>query len=130
MGRHSGKISKCKFGANFIGGMRTIEWTNTVDTVDTTAAGDVATSHVPTFESWSGSCDGLLDHADTAQAAIGVGDSLALEFYSEGDASGKVYYSGTATITEIAFGVPHSSEATVKYSLQGQGALSGPTTVV
>lgn len=129
MGAHSGKLSKFKVGANFIGGLRGIDWKDSIDTVDLTAAGDTAKSHDTTYSGWDATAECLLDHADTAQAAVSVGDSVAIEMYSEGDATGKVYYSGTATITEINWGSSHTGEATVKYTLLGQGALSGPTTV-
>lgn len=130
MARHSGKISKCKFGSNFIDGLRSIEFEQSMGTVDITACGDTGETHATTFESWTGTAEGLLDHEDTAQGAVGIGDELTMEFYTEGDGTGKVYYSGTATIESIkrANG-GHSGEATFSYGLKGQGALSGPTTV-
>lgn len=127
MARHSGKNLKVKVGSNFIDGCRDWEITETADTVDLTAAGDAWNSHESTQKSWSGSFNCLRNDEDTGQAALAVGDSVTIEAYSEGDVTGKEYFSGTATVTELGAASAYSSEATRKVSIQGNGALSTAT---
>ncbi|MBS8228407.1 phage tail tube protein [Vannielia litorea] len=127
MARHSGKNLKVKLDSNFIDGCRDWEITETSETVDLTAAGDAWNSHEATQKSWNGSFNCLRDDEDTGQAALAVGDSVTIEAYSEGDTTGKEYFTGTCTITEIGAATGYSSEATRKVSFMGNGALSSAT---
>lgn len=125
MSVHHGKNGKAKIGSSLI--VETTKWSleETVDSADTTAQGDAARKHLTGIPGWSGSIDGNYDPSDaTGQEALTIGASVVLGLYSDGDAAGKVYRTGTASITGITREVPVGGQVTVSFSFQGNGALT------
>lgn len=122
--RHSGKNAVVKHGSNVIDGQNSFEFTETVGTSDITASGDAWGDHDTTHKTWTGSITMRADHDAAANQTLRAGDVITVEGYTEGEATGKTYLTGSATITE--HGVQSSHDATVErtYSLQGKGALS------
>ena len=123
MAVHSGKNGKVKVGANTV--LKTRRWSirETVSTDDTTAQGDTSQNHVVGIPGWSGSIDVLHDPADTTgQEALTIGASVTLGLYSDGDATGKKYYSGTATITDISVDAPMGA-VTRSLTILGNGDI-------
>lgn len=119
-----GKNGSVKIGSDTLG--ETTKWSLNIntETADTTTQGDTWQSHLVGIAGWSGSCDALFDQADTAQAALEVGDSVTLGFYWDGQGSGKKYYSGTASVTGIQPESDMKGPNKVSFSFQGNGALA------
>lgn len=124
MGRHSGKNLKVSHDGNFIDGCRSFNFDESSANADTTAAGDGWEDHDPTQNSWSGTIDMVLDHDAAANQTLRAGDVIDVAGYTEGDASGKTYLSGTASVESHSPGASYNGEATRQYSLKGKGALS------
>ena len=127
--RYSGKNVKVKVGAVFLDGVLSMDIDETVSESDTTAAGETWETHVTHQMAWTGSITLHDDRAAAANQTLRAGDSLAIEGYGEGDASGKTYVSGTATVTSNGLSVSHNGTAARKYALKGNGALSEATVV-
>lgn len=123
MARHTGKNGKVKNGTSVIDGLVSFDITEKVGTQDLSAAGDPWRSHDTTIKEWSGSITLRLDHAAAANQILRAGDSIGFEGYTEGDAAGKTYLSGTATVTDHGVEVSFEGEVARKYSIMGNGAL-------
>lgn len=129
MARHSGKGGIVKHGANVFDGVTNWSIEETEGEADLTAAGDTWETSEGTFKAWTGSVDLKLDHAVAANQSLRVGDVVAFEFYSEGDASGKAYFSGSGRVTSHTATAPMSDAVTRSYSLKGVGELTVATVV-
>lgn len=128
MAKHHGKNGKMKIGSSVVA--ETTSWSivETVPTADTTAQGDAAQTHLTGIPGWTATVEGHYDPADaTGQEVLLNGASVSVGFYSDGDAAGKVYYSGTASITERRIGASHTDRVTFQANLQGNGALARQT---
>lgn len=124
MAVHHGKNGKVKLGSNAVGHVNKWSINQTIDTADTTAMGSAAQTHIVGIPGWSGSADCHYDPADTnGQAELSIGDSVAIGFYSDGDATGKKYFSGTATVTTISIDVDMKSVVKASFNFMGNGAL-------
>ncbi|UWQ77608.1 hypothetical protein K3725_09760 [Leisingera sp. S132] len=124
MARHTLKNAVTKLGGNVIDGLRQVDIEETVGDVDLTAAGDTWQDHDTTIPGWTASLSYLADHAAGANQTLRAGDVVTFEGYTEGDGSGKTYYSGTVSILSQKVGGSHDGEATREYSAKGKGALN------
>jgi len=124
MARHIMKNMVVMHGANELDGVRSMEVEETVSDVDLTAAGDTWADHATGIPEWSGSISMLLDHETSANQSLRAGDVITFEGYTEGDATGKKYFSGSASILSHKGGGSYDAEATRDYSIKGKGALT------
>jgi len=124
MARHSGKNGKVKLGADFVAGVVSWDVEEKVSTTDLTAMLDAWKDHDTTLKEWSGSVTLRLDHDAAAMQTLRAGDVVAVELYSEGDATGKTFFSGSATIESHGIDASFDGEVSRKYSIMGKGALS------
>lgn len=124
MARHKGQFGKVKAGDVFVGHVTNWSINEKAATHDHTAAGDIWETGETGVKSWSGSITLRLDHAPEANQAMRAGEGLAVELYSEGDASGKTYYSGPVLIEDHGLSVAHDATTERTYSFKGNGALS------
>ena len=125
MARHSGKNGTVKVGANDVQAVRDWSLTVTMPIDDTTAMGDSWQTHVSGIPGWTGTANVLFDPADTTgQQTLVAGASLALGLYSDGDAAGKTFFSGTATITEVGLAPNYQGAVMKRVSFTGNGALT------
>lgn len=128
MAVHHGKNGKVKLGANVVASVTRWSLNQSVPVADTTAMGDTATTHIPGIPSWTARVEGNYDPADTnGQVALTIGASVSLKLYSDGDASGKKYWTGTATVSGISREVPMGDRVTFSIDLTGNGALTSAT---
>lgn len=128
MAKHHGKNGLVKIGANAVA--EVTRWTiqETADTSDTTAMRQSWQTHLTNIPAWSGTVEGWYDPADTnGQVALVIGGSVTIGLYSDGDAAGKQYFSGTASITQRS--VEGAVNGTVSFSINitGNGALATET---
>ncbi len=128
MATHTGKDGVVKVGANDVAEVCSFSLNETADTVEDTTMGDAARTHIVTLTSFDGSLDVYWDETDTnGQIALGVGSSVTLALYPEGDASGATYYSGTALVTSVGKSSSFDGMVEQSISVQGTGALTTAT---
>lgn len=129
MARQNGINGKVKAGANFIDGLISWDLTEEHSTSDATAAGETWEDHTPGHNRWSGSMTFRADDDAAANQNIRAGDLLAVEFYSDTDASGKQFFSGSVTVTSHGKRVQDGETVERTYNFQGKGQLSSGTVV-
>lgn len=128
MATHSGKDGIVKVGANPVAEVRSFSLNETADTVEDTTMGDSARTHIVTLTSFDGSLDVYWDETDTnGQVALGVGSSVTLELYPEGDGAGATYYTGTASVTSVNKSSSFDGMVEQSISVQGNGPLTTAT---
>lgn len=128
MAKSHGKNGKVKLSTNVVA--ETTKWSlnETVDFADSTAQGDAAMTHLTGIPGWSGSIEALYDPADTnGQAALTIGASVSVELYHDGDAAGKTYRSGTASVTGIQLDSAMGDVNKIVFTIQGNGPLASGT---
>lgn len=124
MALHHGKNGKVKIGSNAVASTQKWSINQNVEVADTTAMQDSWQTHVIGIPGWSGSVEALYDPADTTgQVALTIGASVTLGLYSDGDGTGKKYYTGTATVTSIPLEVDMKGAVKISFNFQGNGAL-------
>jgi hypothetical protein len=123
MAVHHGKNGKVKIGSDAVANITKWSINESVEVADTTGMGDAAQTHVAGIPGWSGSMEGNYNPVDTGQEAIDIGASISVGLYSDGDATGKRYFTGTATITSIATDGDMKSAVKFTANFQGNGAL-------
>ena len=99
MSRHSGKNGRVKVATEVVAHLVSWSFEESANTVDLGSADDEFAEFDSTTKQWTGSMSFRLDHDAAARQTIRAGDVVAVEFYSEGDASGKTYWSGNAVVT-------------------------------
>jgi len=125
MATFKGNNGTVKVGANVIAEITSFSLTQGAATMDDTALGDTADSHLVGTVNWSGSVSCWWDDTDTTgQGALTIGASVSLALLPEGAAVGSAQYSGTATITGIEIGVGNNATNTASFSFTGNGALT------
>ncbi|MGV6848555.1 MAG: hypothetical protein ACWA5A_09270 [Marinibacterium sp.] len=126
MGRHTGKDGIVKFDSGAVEGL--MKWTlsENAPTADTTAAGDAWEDHDTLIPNWNGTIELRADHTGSGQDTR-AGAVIAIELYSEGDTSGKTYWSGSATIEEHGLDSPYDNTVSRTYSFKGKGPLARAT---
>lgn len=128
MSTHHGKDGIVKVGANTVAEMHDWSVEENAATVDDTAMGDSADTHLVGQTNWSGQATAGFDPTDTnGQLALTVGASVTLNLYPYGSTTGKKYKTGTATVTKVGIAVPMRNQTTRTFSFQGNGALSDAT---
>ena len=87
--------------------------------------GDTAQTHIVGIPGWSGKIEGNYDPLNTTgQVALAIGTSVSVGLYTDGDASGKKYLSGTASVVGVNREASHTDRATFAIDIKGNGALT------
>jgi hypothetical protein len=125
MAVHHGKNGKVKLGTNVVAAVTKFSVAETVGDSDTTAMGDTAQTHIVGIPGWSGKIEGNYDPLNTTgQVALAIGTSVSVGLYTDGDASGKKYLSGTASVVGVSREASHTDRATFAIDIKGNGALT------
>lgn len=125
MARHDGKNGKVKLGANFIGHVTQFSVTEKAAVTDLTSADDTWEAKTSGKKSWDGSLTFRLDwDVASNQEGVRAGDELALELYTEGDASGKKYLTGTVIVSDRGVSTGYADPTELTFSFTGNGALT------
>lgn len=128
MATHTGSEGTIKSGANAIAEVRSYTITETGDTVEDTVMGDAARTYKASLKTWTASVEVYWDETDTTgQGSFDVGSTVTLNVYPEGAASGDMYYTGSAIVTEKSVTASFDGMVEASFSLQGTGALSETT---
>jgi len=126
MATHWGVEGVVKVGSVTIAEVTQFEVTSSVAPVVDTSLGDTWETHIASsgIKSWSGSLTCHWDETDTTgQGALTIGASVTLNLYPEGSTTGDIYYSGTASITELGVSVTEGDTIKRTFSFKGNGAL-------
>lgn len=128
MAKFVGKDGKVLVGANAVSNIRNFEVNVEIGVFDQTVMGDTWESHDVTFKRWTASVEALWDDSDTnGQDALVEGASVVLHMSPEGDDTGDVDYTGTATVTQVVRRAESAGGVTVTFTAQGDGALTTTT---
>lgn len=128
MAVHHGKNGKVKLTTNVVAEVTTFTVTGTIGDSDTTSMGDTAQTHIVGIPGWTARVEGNYDPADTnGQVALTIGGSVTVGLYTDGDATGKKYLSGTASIVGKSVSASFSERVTFSVDLKGNGALTSST---
>lgn len=135
MATHAGIEGTVKLGSNAIAEVRSWSIEEQGDTSDSTTFDNAANAnggkwrtHKHTLSGWSGNVECFWDETDTnGQNALTIGASVTLNVYAEGDSTGDIYYSGTATVTSISRSASVDGLVEASFSFQGNGALTQST---
>lgn len=128
MGTHLGNEGTVKIGANVVAEVKSWSITESAAIVDDSQMSDAADTHLVGSTNWRGSLTCSWDETDaTGQGALTVGASVTLNVYAEGAANGDTYFTGTATVSEIARQGSRNTVIEASFTFTGNGALSQST---
>lgn len=128
MATHTGSEGTVKVGSNAIAEIRSFSIEEQADTLEDTTMGDVARTFKSSLTTYTGTVDVLWDETDTTgQGALTIGAEVTLNLYPEGDASGDVYYTGSAIVTGRTINSSYDGLVEMSISVQGNGALTQTT---
>lgn len=128
MAVHHGKNGKVKIGANAVASVQKWSLNSNVEVADQTSMGDEWQDHLVGIPGWSGTVECLYDPANTTgQVALTIGSVVALGLYSDGDAAGKTYHAGNASVTSIPIETDLKGAVKISFNFQGKGALDVET---
>lgn len=130
MATHAGSEGTVKVGSNAVAEIRSYSIEESADTLEDTSMGDTARTYKPSLTNYTGSVDVLWDETDTTgQGALTIGAEVTLNLYPEGDASGDVYYTGSAIVTGRTITGTYDGLVEMSITVQGNGALTESTVV-
>lgn len=130
MATHAGSEGTVKVGSDAIAEIRSYSIEESADTLEDTSMGDTARTYKPSLTNYTGSIDVLWDETDSAgQGALTIGAEVTLNLYPEGDASGDVYYTGSAIVTGRTITGTYDGLVEMSITVQGNGALTESTVV-
>jgi len=130
MATHTGNEGVLKIGANNMAEIVSFAVTESAEVAEDTAKGDQWRTYKQTFKSWTAEVEAHFDETDTnGQVACAVGAAVTVGLYFGGEASGDLYHTGAAIITERNIESPEDGIVPIKLSLQGNGALTEDTVV-
>ena len=128
MATHTGSEGTVKVGSNAIAEIRSFSIEEQADTLEDTTMGDVARTFKSSLTTYTGTVDVLWDETDTTgQGALTIGAEVTLNLYPEGDASGDVYYTGSAIVTGRTINSSYDGLVEMSISVQGNGAFTQTT---
>ena len=128
MATHSGNDGKVLIGANTLAAVTGFSLTRRSVTMDDSAIGDAADTHLIGSYSWEAEITCHWDETDTnGQVTMLQGASIDLNLHPEGDDAGDTYWEGTATVTEVVNQVARNSVVSATFRCQGNGALTVST---
>ncbi len=120
-----GKDGVVKFDAGAIGHVQSWNLDTTAEVLTGWGMGDDWQKARGSIKSWTGSVEVYLDPTDAA--APDLGDTVTLDLFPGGEASGATYYTGQAVIT----GTPRTGSKdgipTLTFNFTGSGPLGSMT---
>lgn len=124
MSVHTGRDGAIFSGVNAIASIVDFKLNTVVDQVESTVMGANYKTYITTFKEWSGSMTFYFDPDDTlGQQGLGAGDTPSLEFYTEGNTSGKTKFAGSANLLGDAIDVTKDGMVSRTIEFTGTGDL-------
>jgi len=128
MANHTSSAGVVTIGGNTIAELVSYNIDESIATIDDTELTDTAETHQTDMTSWNAAIECFWDEADTTgQGAMTIGASVAVIFLPEGNTSGDVSRTGTATIESKSMSLSKGSMVTQSFTLKGNGALTDGT---
>jgi len=127
MGRHHGNNGIVKIGGTAVGDVVDWDYQEGAAEVDTSGLNDTWDTGGPGSANWSGNITVRFNPDDATQQSLRARAVVNLELFTEGDASGKEYHSGTAFITSVGIGVQRNTVVDKKITFKGDGLVSVAT---
>jgi hypothetical protein len=125
MSKIRGRDGKVKIATATVAAVVSFGIDQTMEPIDDSTLNDVDKTHVSGDTGWSGSIECMWDKADaTGQGAMTIGASVSLVLHPEGDASGALTRSGTASITGISESNTKGAMVTQSFTFMGNGGLT------
>lgn len=125
MANHSGNSGDVTVGANIVAEVLDFSLTESAATIENSALGDAADTHIVGSTNWNGSINCYWDETDsTGQEAMTIGASVALHLRPEGAGTTNIDFNGTATIETIERGLSRNGMVTAAFTFKGNGALT------
>lgn len=124
MGRHSGKNGIVKVGTAVVGDMVDFDFEVSASEVDVSAINDGWDDFESGSKGWAGNITVRFNVDDATQELLQAGDTLALQMFTDGDATGKTNFSGNVVILTVGKGVSRNAAVDKKVTFKGRGALT------
>lgn len=129
MAREIGSVILLKIGANAIGASRSLSISISNALIDTTTKENPWKTYKSGRKSWSVSCGGLRDIADTngqtaVLGALQAGTGLTVTVGKATPASGDSTLSGSVNVESFSEEHGEGAESTFEVSFRGNGALT------
>jgi len=130
MTTHTGKEGIVKVGANTVAEITGFSLDEAMSPIDDSGLNDTWDTHKAGPQNWNCSFEAWWDPSDTnGQQAMAIGNSVSLDLYGNGEASGDTHFTGTASITGISRSWARGSIVGATFTCQGSGALTEATVV-
>lgn len=129
----TGNFGKVKYGAGATGAaayaeVKEFSIDSSAAVLDDGAMGDEWETHLTGRKKWSGKMTCNYDAADTnGQLTLVVGSSFAGKFFPDNDTTGKRFFGGNATVTQITIMAKLDDIVSFECSFTGNGALTPGT---
>jgi len=128
MANELGNNGAVYIGANAVGELADFSWDEGVSIVDNSALGDSADTHLAGSTNAKGSLNCFWDPTDTnGQEAMTIGASISILFQPQGNTTGDIKYSATATVESAGIAVTRNGVTTRAFGLVINGALTKGT---
>lgn len=127
MARHKGNNGIVKSGSTTLGDVVEFDIEETAEAVDMSGLNDEWDENDSGSKAWSGNVTLRFNTADAEQNALRAGSKLTVSLYSEGDGSGKQYFSGAIIVTTTGIAVTRNTTVDKSVAFTGSGALSTAT---
>ena len=124
MAKYTGNSMSMVVGATTLTGLVSVELNEAAATYDTTVVGETAETHLPGKTNAQGTLNILDDTAGAAFTGCVPGTSYAMEFYPQGNTSGKPKRAFQATVTGRQRPVSHNAATPVTVTFQISGAIT------
>jgi hypothetical protein len=124
MARYKGHEGSASAGGNVIGEVESFDVEISSAGLAANVLGSDWTDEESGMSSASGTVNVLRDPADTGQAAMTVGDSVAFLLYPEGDSTGMTEISGNFRIVSRGTSVSAGDLVKDTYSIQNKGTVT------
>lgn len=124
---YSGNDGVAKFGpsAAEITKVKEFKITSSANTGRTDGMGEEWEDHIVIKKGWTGSMTCYRNSSDTpGQGILLVGDTVAAEFYCDGDANGLSKLAGSVIVSGVDEGANHDAPNEISFSFTGKGALT------
>jgi hypothetical protein len=128
MAAHSGKSGAVYVGAVAVAEIKDWSLEESGGVVTSTTMSDEWVKNVATQKSWTSSFNAFWDlSASNGQNDLGVGSSITLNLYPDGNTSTNTYWSGNCIITSVSKSASFDGLIEASFSVTGNGALTEGT---
>jgi predicted secreted protein len=122
-----GRSGTIRISSTTVGELRNYALSNSSDTVEDTAMGDVFRTRRATLRSWSVSGDVYWDPVDAGQLLVTVGQTVTVNLYPMGLSASASYYQGSGIVSKFDISAAFDGMVEGSISIEGNGTLASLT---